>query len=301
MHEGDAGDRRVKRDIAKGHRIAAISGNKEGIPDRFPTIRMTGEKSMTAEEGTIHDDRRATSTGRYLDGRVKSLILDLTAPRAGERLLDVGCGSGENLGLFRRKGCDVTGIDPSPFLIDQAGQRLRSRAELRIGPAEDLPFSDNEFDIVTLIHALEFTDDPGLAVAEAIRVCRGRVFIGVMNRYSLSGAQGRLTNLFPPPAGGKTRFFHIASLSAMIRKQLPGVRIQWGSVIFLPWSWYDFATGLEELFPVMNNPFGAFFGLSFSVTFTFRTIQEIIREPVELTAEGGRPMPGVVREWKKGA
>jgi SAM-dependent methyltransferase len=256
---------------------------------------------MTAEEGTIHGDGRATPTGRYLDGRVKSLILDLTAPRAGERLLDIGCGNGENLSLFRYKGCDVTGIDPSPFLIDLAGQRLRSRAELRIGSAEDLPFSDNEFDIVTLIHSLEFTNDPGLAVAEAIRVCRGRVFIGLMNRYSLSGAQGRMADLFHPPAGAKARFFHLASISAMIRKQLPGVRIQWGSVIFLPWGWYPFATGLEELLPAMRNPFGAFFGLSFSVTFTFRTIQEIIREPVELTAEGGRPMPGVVRGWKKGA
>jgi SAM-dependent methyltransferase len=253
---------------------------------------------MTANEETIHDDGRATPTGRYLDGRVKSLILDLTEARAGERLLDIGCGNGENLGLFRRKGCDVTGIDPSPLLIDQASQRLRSRAELRIGIAEDLPFSDNEFDIVTLIHSLEFAEDPGLAVAEAIRVCRGRVFIGVMNRYSLSGAQGRLTDLFPHPAGRKARSFHLASLSAMIRQQLPGVRIQWGSVIFLPWGWYDFATGLEELLPVMNNPFGAFLGLSFSVTFTFRTIQEIIRDPVEIAAEGGRPMAGVIRELK---
>ncbi len=256
---------------------------------------------MTAEEGTVHDDWRATSTGRYLDGRIKSLILDLTAPRVGERLLDVGCGSGENLGLFRRKGCDVTGIDPSSFLLDQACQRLRSRAELRIGPAEDLPFSDNEFDIVTLINSLEFTNDPGLAVAEAIRVCRGRVFIGVMNRYSLIGAQGRLTNLFNPASHPKARFFHLATLSALIRRQLPGVRIQWGSVIFLPWGWYDFATGLEERLPAMNNPFGAFFGLSFSVTFTFQTIQEIIREPAALAAEGGRPMPSVVRKLKTGA
>jgi len=256
---------------------------------------------MTAGEGTIHDGWRATSTGRYLDGRIKSLILDLTEPRAGERLLDVGCGSGEHLGLFRRKGCDVTGIDPSSFLIDQASQRLRSRAELRIGPAEDLPFSDNEFDIVTLIHSLEFTADPGQAVAEAIRVCRGRVFIGVMNRYSLIGAQGRLSHLFPPPAGQNARFFHVASLSAMIRRQLPGVRIQWGSVIFLPWGCYDFATGLEERLPAMNNPFGAFFGLSFSVTFTYQTIQEIIREPAALAPKNGRPMPGVVREGKKGA
>jgi SAM-dependent methyltransferase len=250
---------------------------------------------------TIHDDWRATSTGRYLDGRIKSLVLDLTAPRAGERLLDVGCGNGENLSLFRRKGCDVTGIDPSPFLLDQASQRLRNRADLRAGKAGDLPFSDNEFDIVTLLHSLEFTDDPGLAVAEAIRVCRGRVIIGVMNRWSMLGVQGKLTNLVNPPHRGNARFFHIASLSAMIRKQLPGVRIQWGSVIFLPWGWYRFAAGLEERLPVMNNPFGAFFGLTFSVTFTYRTIQEIIREPVPVATEGGRPMPGVVRQGKKEA
>jgi SAM-dependent methyltransferase len=250
-------------------------------------------------EGTIHDDLRTTSAGRYLDGRIKSLILDLTEPRAGERLLEVGCGSGERLALFRRKGCDVTGIDPSPFLLDQAAQRLRSRCELRDGRAEDLPFSDNEFDIVTLIHSLEFTDDAGIAIAEAIRVCRGRVFIGVMNRWSLFGAQGRLQNLFHPPIFQNARFFHLASLTALIRRQLPGVRIRWGSVIFLPWGWYDFATGLEELLPVMNNPFGAFFGLSFSVTFSFQTIQDIIREPAALAADGGRPMPGVVREFKK--
>ena len=120
-----------------------------------------------------------------------------------------------------------------------------------------------------------------------------------MNHYSLIGAQGKLTNLFDPASRTNARFFHLASLSAMIRRQLPGVRIQWGSVIFLPCGWYDFATGLEEMLPAMNNPFGAFFGLSFSVTFTFQTIQEIIREPVALTADGGRPMPGVVREFKK--
>jgi len=256
---------------------------------------------MTMEEATAHDDRRATPRGRYLDGRIKSLILDLTAPRAGERLLDIGCGGGEHLCLFRRKGCDVTGIDPSSLLIDQAFRRLHSRAELRIGRAEDLPFSDNEFDIVTLITSLEFTSDPGLAVAEAIRVCRGRVFIGVMNRYSAIGAQGRLMNLFNSPIDKKARHFHLASLTAMIRSQLQGVRIQWGSVIFLPWGWYGFGAGMEERIPVMNNPFGAFLGLSFSVTFSFRTIQEVIREPAPLSAEGRRPVPGVVREAKHGS
>ena len=164
---------------------------------------------------------------------------------------------------------------------------------------EDLPYSDNEFDMVTLIHSLEYSNDPGIAIAEAIRVCRGRIFIGVINRWSLIGAQGNLQRLFSPLDSPKPRFFHLAFLTGLIRRQLPGVRIRWGSVIFLPWGWYDFATSLEELLPVMNNPFGAFFGLTFSVTFSFRTIQEIIRKPTPLSAEGSRPMPGVVREYKK--
>lgn len=256
---------------------------------------IDGSKMGTQEENR-NDDAQAKPAGRYLDGRIKSLILDLTAPRAGERLLDIGCGSGEYLGLFRYKGCDVTGIDSSSLLLDQASRRLHSRAELRVGLAEDLPFSDNEFDIVTLIAALEFTRDPSLAIAEAIRVCRGRVFIGVMNRWSMIGAQGRLPSLFPFRASEASRFFHIASLTAKIRQELPGVRIPWGSVIFLPWSGYDFATGLEERIPVMHNPFGAFLGLSFPVTFSFSTIQEMIREPLGLNPDGRRPMPGVVRE-----
>jgi SAM-dependent methyltransferase len=255
---------------------------------------------MTTGEGTVHDDWRATPAGRYLDGRIKSLILDLAAPRAGERLLDIGCGGGDHLNLFRKKGCDVTGIDPSPSLLDLARQRLEHRAELRLGRAEDLPFSDNEFDIVTLITSLEFTDDPARAVAEAIRVCRGRVFIGTMNRYSLIGAQGRLLDLFDSPAHTNVRSFHLASLTAMIRSQLQGVRIQWGSVIFLPWGCYDFGARLEERIPVMNNPFGAFFGLAFSITFSFQTIQQTITEPVVLNTDGRRPMPGVVRQFKNG-
>ena len=49
----------------------------------------------------------------------------------------------------------------------------------------------------------------------------------------------------------------------------------------------------------MNNPFGAFFGLAFPITFSFQTIQQTIREPVVLNPDGGRPMPGVVSQFKR--
>ena len=90
------------------------------------------------EIARTYDNWLQTPIGSYMDGREKSLILDLIAPRGGERLLDVGCGTGDHLLLFRRKGCDVTGIDPSPFMLDVAKQKLMNRAEFREGRAEDL-------------------------------------------------------------------------------------------------------------------------------------------------------------------
>jgi len=59
-----------------------------------------------------------------------------------------------------------------------------------------------------------------------------------------------------------------------------------------PWGWYDIWPRVEEMIPVMHNPFGAFFGLTFSVTFSFQTIQEIIREPAALKANSPRPITG---------
>jgi len=254
--------------------------------------------SFPEEIARSYDAWRETPTGHYIDSRGKSMILDLTQPRGGERLLDVGCGTGDHLWLFRRKGCDVTGVDPSAPMLDMARQKLGHKADFFLGQPEDLPFSDDEFDIVTLITSLEFTADPVQAIHEAIRVCRGRVFIGVLNKFSCVGATRWLNSFYRPSIYDHARFFSIGELVAIIRSQLAGVRIRWGSVISLPFSWYSFARGIEESLPVMNNPFGAFLGLSFSVTFTQVTIQEPVRESVRLESKGRQPLPGVVRVIK---
>lgn len=254
--------------------------------------------SFPEEIARSYDAWRETPTGHYIDSREKSMILDLTQPRGGERLLDVGCGTGDHLWLFRRKGCDVTGIDPSAPMLDMARQKLGHKADFYLGQAEDLPFSDDEFDIVTLITSLEFTADPVQAIHEAIRVCRGRVFIGVVNKFSCLGLSRRLTGFYRPSIYDQARFFGISELATTIRRQLAGVRIRWGSVIFLPHGWYGFAKGIEECLPVMNNPFGAFLGLTFSVTFTQVTIQEPIRESMIMESKGRQPLPGVVRVIK---
>jgi ubiquinone/menaquinone biosynthesis C-methylase UbiE len=251
------------------------------------------------EMAQTYDQWLKTPQGHYVDSREKALIIDLLAPRRGERVLDVGCGTGEHLLFFHNRGCDVTGVDPSDPMLAVAGQKLGSKAELYSGKAEDLPFSDNEFDIVSLITCLEFTDDPEKAISEAIRVCKGRVFLGVLNSYSVTAVQRRATGLFRPSIYRQARFFHAGELTGMVRRLLPGVIIKWGSVIFLPTGCYDFAACMEEAIPVMKNPFGAFLGISFPVTFLLRTVQNVIGEPFKIKAGSGQPVQGIVREGQK--
>jgi SAM-dependent methyltransferase len=251
------------------------------------------------ETARSYDDWLLTPIGRYADRREKNLIFNLIEPKEGERLLDVKCGTGNHLRFFRRKGCNVTGLESSPSMLDVARKKLGQRADFHVGKPEDLPFSDNEFDIVTMITSFEFMDDAQKAIGEAIRVSRNKVFIGVFNKYSLIGVQRRIKRIFGASIYDNVRFFGIGELTQIVKTALPGVNIRWGSVIFLPFGWYSFATGLEEIIPVMNNPFGAFIGLSFPVAFTHRTIQDIVKSHIKVGTKGKHKVHGAVREIKR--
>lgn len=251
------------------------------------------------EMARAYDEWLQTPAGRYVQAQETRLIMDLLAPRERETVLDVGCGTGEHLLLFRERGCDVTGLDPSAAMLEIAAQKLGARATLHKGVAEDLPFEDNTFDIVTLITTLEFTDDPRKAIQEAIRVSRNRVFLGVLNRYSLTTTWQRLKGVFAPTIYDQARFFAIGELMGMIRAEMPGAAIRWGSVISLPCGASEFAQSIDESVPVMKNPFGAFLGLSFPVTFSYRTVQNVITDPFRIKAKSGEPASGMVREMRK--
>jgi SAM-dependent methyltransferase len=167
--------------------------------------------------------------------------------------------------------------------------------ELRLGKAEDLPFSDDEFDIVTVINTLETTQSPQKAVAEAIRVCRGRVFIGFLNKYSFAGTRQRLKEIFGFSLAEKIRFFSIEEIKEMAGSLIGKQTIKWGSVIYFPTIVYDMSTELEELVPLMKNPLGAFVGITFPVKYTYRTAQNPIMESYQLKADAQVTAPEAVR------
>jgi len=228
----------------------------------------------------------------YIDRREKDLIQRLLRPVDGERLLDVGCGEGDHLRFFRGKGCSVTGVDPSQDMLDMARKRLGQRADLCPGDCEDLPFSDNEFDVVTLIFP-DPTHNLRNTIHEAVRVCRGRIFLGTVNRYSLSSTQCEKRAVLHRYKNGRSS--SIPELIRLVRSALPDTAIEWGSVLFFPPPWYPAASFLEEKIPVVKNPFGSFIGLSFPIVYTRITVQDPLGETGKAKAAGRYPAPGAAR------
>ena len=100
-------------------------------------------------------------TAKYYDFLIEPLNRDLIAVgmkmfpfKAGMFVLDVGCGTGAHLDLYQKVGCKVFGIDLSPAMLDVARQKLGKRAELQLGDASQMPYSDGKFDLIVVFLAL---------------------------------------------------------------------------------------------------------------------------------------------------
>ncbi len=93
--------------------------------------------------------------------------------RPGQRVLDVGCGTGNAALIAARAGAQVTAVDPAPRLRDVARAQARREGltiEVLAGEAASLPVADRSFDAVLSNFAVIFAADPTAAVAEMVRV-----------------------------------------------------------------------------------------------------------------------------------
>ncbi len=103
-------------------------------------------------------------------------------------ILDVGCGVGMYVRAFRRFSADVHGVDIDEEKVAEVSRELPN---IRVAPAEQLPYPDETFDVVLLHEVIEHVGDDRQAIAEAVRVLRtgragalsgGRLVIFAPNR-----------------------------------------------------------------------------------------------------------------------
>lgn len=119
-------------------------------------------------------------------------------PRSETRILEIGCGAGNNLWFAAREGFSVAGVDGSPSAIEYARKRLADEGltgDLRVGDFISLPFAEDTFDFVIDRAALTCSgvSSAQKTVAEVHRILRpgGKFFFNPYSDRHSSFASGR--------------------------------------------------------------------------------------------------------------
>ena len=134
---------------------------------------------------------------RYMEPDARSFYEHLDVP-AGCQLLDVACGSGQIALLAARDGVNVTGVDIAPNLVQRAQERASAeglKARFMEGDAEDLPFEDSSFDVVTSMFGAMFAPRPEVVARELLRVCSPGGTIAMAN-WTPQGFIGQMFKTF---------------------------------------------------------------------------------------------------------
>ncbi|MFD0019813.1 methyltransferase domain-containing protein [Streptomyces sp. NPDC058382] len=144
---------------------------------------MTSTVFETATpDSLVYLDRlAATDLGRAYKGR----MLEELGVRAGQTVVDLGCGPGTDL-LALAEGVTATGavigIDHDRAAVDAARERTTEHrtVDVRLGDIQDLPLADRTADRARTDRVLQHVEDPLLALREIHRVLRpgGRIVMG---------------------------------------------------------------------------------------------------------------------------
>jgi|YelNatPaOPRAMG01_1025707.scaffolds.fasta_scaffold00833_8 ubiquinone/menaquinone biosynthesis C-methylase UbiE len=125
--------------------------------------------------------------GMYVDEKEKDLLINSMRFKRGERVLEIGCGTGRYVQYLTELELDVVGVEPVEEMARKAIQKSAIKKEqIIIGPYENIPVGDNSFENVIFMHSFAFSADKVKVVKEAYRIASKKIGIGFLNKHSLT-------------------------------------------------------------------------------------------------------------------
>jgi len=133
------------------------------------TINTNGEQNQIRDWFNQTYQKRAFQYLRPVEAY--EIYLSLLKVEKESSILDIACGPGQMLKAARKQNLNLSGIDISNVAIDYAKATL-PKANLQVANAEDLPYSNDEFDYVTCLGSLERFLHLDVALKEMLRVAK---------------------------------------------------------------------------------------------------------------------------------
>ncbi len=170
--------KKIKTGIYK--KYAKVAKSPEGL-FKYPT-GQAGLKALNYDSAQIKALSEAVTASYCGVGNP----FTLGPPNPGERVLDIGCGAGVDTifaAMMTGPSGTVVGIDLVSEMLERAKKNLSltdfKNATLKESSAENLPFSDQEFDVVISNGVFNLVPDKGQALSEVFRVLKpgGRLMI----------------------------------------------------------------------------------------------------------------------------
>jgi ubiquinone/menaquinone biosynthesis C-methylase UbiE len=226
------------------------------------------------------DDWYRHPDNRKIIERENRLMFDMIQPVRGEHVLGIGCATGQRLFKFLERGLTVTGIDSSQDMVDAAERNLGNRVDLHLGEPESLPFDDNSFNISIMVNTLELCKDYKIALEEAARVTKDRLFIGIWNKFAIKDVMIQIKDMFPQVDEKSFQLYTSSEIKRHLKSVLGKVPMEW-KTIGQPGEGADnmFGDFIDRCTFLQRCPFGTFMGISVILVPSFRL------RPLDMKAE----------------
>lgn len=221
--------------LAFGRSYAPTMDDSDGVAGRGPMDWSVGRYETTAEQ--------------LLPAAVA--VVRAAALRPGERVLDLGCGTGNAALLAAEKGARITGVDPALRLLEVARTRAANdgrQIEFVAGDAASTPLEDASVDVVLSVFAVIFAPDARAAAEEMARVLtsHGRIILsawiptGAISEMNAIAAETVRQAVGAPPGPQPFPWHDLDSLSALLAPHGFDVAVEEQQLAFTASSAHEF-------------------------------------------------------------